>query len=192
MEMTMQKIVTVPELIKTLNNSSSETRYLEVLKSVDIPHDEVEKYCAWNKTHYTRVSLFRSDKVELLLICWERGQQSPIHDFRSREAWIHPIHGGLTEQRFRLKSGRLEMVSSMHLSSSEFSFMVDPVAIHRYINGYESRTVTLNLYAGPIDEWTEYDEKTAIPSLRKVKYDWIHKYRNDGSFDRLEDVNRIL
>jgi len=46
--------------------------------------------------------LARTENFEVLLICWEKGQSSPIHDFNSQEAWIHPIVGKLREERFKI------------------------------------------------------------------------------------------
>ncbi len=52
-------------------------------------------------------------------------------------------------------------VSSVLLGPQEYSYVVEPTAIHRYTNGYEARTIRLNLYVKPIEKWREYNEKGA-------------------------------
>ncbi len=175
-------ITTVAELVDTLKNKPAGSSYLNIMKNIEIPQREFERFYTWSDEHYTRNCLVRTDEFELLLICWEKGQESPIHDFDSHEAWIHPIHGQLTEERFRLYDNKLEKVSSVILGTSEFSFMTDPIAIHRYINSYESRTISLNLYAKPIGKWKEYQASGEMTATSKdVSYDAVYQFDEDGS-----------
>jgi cysteine dioxygenase len=144
------------------------------MQSVDIPIREFEKYYSWNKDGYARNCLVKTDDFELLLICFEKGQQTPIHDFDSNQAWIHTLQGSLVEERFRVSEDgtKLEQLSSMTINSSDYSFM-SKIGIHRYKNVYEARTVSLNLYCKPIERWTEYD-KNAKKKEIKVGYDAVY------------------
>lgn len=173
---TISKIETIQQLVETLKNKPSDSGYLNIIKSINIPQQEFERFYTWNDEHYTRNCLIKTADFELLLICWEKGQQSPIHDFDSHEAWIHTIHGQLKEERFRITKNVLEKVSSVLLGTSEFSYMSDPIDIHRYTNSYESRTVSLNLYAKPIKKWKEYNEKTEESIEKTTSYDIIYQF----------------
>ncbi len=181
MEAIPTKITNVQQLVEALKNKDQGISYLHIMSSIDIPEREYERFYTWKLSHYTRNCLVKTADFELLLICWEKGQQSSIHDFDSREAWIHPLRGRLTEERFRLKDGRLEKVSSVLLGTSEFSYMTDPIAIHRYTNSYESRSVSLNLYAQPIEKWNEYDEKTGKVVAKNVSYDAVYVFDEEGN-----------
>jgi cysteine dioxygenase len=174
------KITTVNELVENLKNIPAKGSYLNVMKSIDIPQQEFERFYIFKNEHYTRVSLVKTDDFELLLICWEKGQKSPIHDFDSQEAWIHTIKGQLTEERYRLIENKLEKVSSVLLGTSEFSYMTNVITIHRYSNSYESRTVSLNLYAKPIKKWKEYNIETGKTTHKKVSYDAVYQFDEKG------------
>lgn len=167
----LKKITTVDHLVEALKNNTGKHSYLQIVKAVDIPLREFERYFSWNKDHYTRNCLFKNDDVELLLICWEKGQKSAIHDFNSNAAWVHPIKGKLTEERFLQTDEGLEKVSSVILDTSCFSFMANHVIMHRYINTYESRSVCLNLYSKPLTCWNEHDEVTGAITEKKIGYD---------------------
>ena len=144
---------------------------------VDLPREELETYCTWDDENYVRNVLARNDEFEILLICWEEGQSSPIHDFNSQEAWIHPVHGWIKEERFKINPGddiRLERVSSVLLGTEEYSYM-NQVAIHRYSNAEEGRSVSLNVYSRPVTEWRVYDEETSNSIVKKT---WENKNFN--------------
>lgn len=174
----MQKIKTIPSLLSELTDRKDHpSKVLEIMKLIDIPQVEFEKYYSWNDEKYARNVLARTEDFELLLICWEKGQQSPIHDFNSQEAWIHPIQGWIKEERFRINAGddtKLEKLSSVLLGTSEYSYM-NHVDIHRYSNAYEGRSVSLNLYAKPVSQWRVYDEKTSNSEVKKT---WENKNFN--------------
>ena len=118
--------------------------------------------------------MVKTDDFELLLICYEKDQETPIHDFDSKQAWIHTIQGKLNEERFRVSEdgNGLEKLSSVTLDTNDYSFM-SKVGIHRYKNVYEARTVTLNLYCEPIESWTQYDENGNTSNL-EVGYDSVY------------------
>ena len=166
----MAEITTIKEMLEELaNGKRSPMKVLEVMKSTHIPTSEFEKYYSWDDDQYTRNVLMRNKELEVLLICWEKGQSSPIHDFNSQEAWIHPIVGQLREERYKINPGddiRLERVSSVLLGTDEYTYM-NQVGIHRYSNAYEARSVSLNIYSKPVTEWRIYEEETSNSTLKK-------------------------
>jgi cysteine dioxygenase len=151
------------------------------MKSVDIPLEDFEKYFTWNRDRYTRNSLVKTDDFELLLVCWEKGQGSVVHDYDSHMAWVRTIHGELKEERFMMFDGKLERVSSVHLGKEDFSYLAEPIAIHRYSNKADERTVSLHLYVGPIEEWTEYDLETGEKTHKKVSHDSVYRFTDSGA-----------
>ena len=138
--------------------------YLDVMRESDIPVSEYERYYHWNDERYTRNLLVRNDKFELVLICWEKGQTSYIHDYDAHDAWVHPISGMLREECYVKdeKTGNLEKVSSVQLGPKDFNYMGGVVNIHSYRNENAGRSVSLHLYAKPVDEWTIYTDEGEI------------------------------
>ncbi len=174
----MEKARTIEEMINRLKMCTGDYCYLDVMRSSDIPESEFERFYHWNDEKYTRNLLERNDKFELVLICWEKGQRSFIHDYKAHDAWIHPIKGLLREERFVKDetSGSLEQVCSVVLDPNSYSFMGDSVAVHRFSNVYESRSVSLHLYAKPVDEWTTYTT-AGEAQLTKVWWDSVREQK---------------
>ncbi len=163
------KITTITGLVDTLNQGPD--NYLDVMKRATIPIRDFEHYYRWNEDHCTRNCISRTDDYELVLVCWEKGQQSPIHDYDLGQAWIHPIAGRLLEERFRIMPDKkIERVSAVILGTTEFSYM-DEIAIHRFQNIYGARSASLHLYTEPINKWRVYDELTGAYDLQEVAYD---------------------
>lgn len=159
----METITTVEQLVQELSKCKEEGPHvLDVMKSTKISRTEFQRYYSWSDDKYARNVLARNDEFEVLLICWENGQSSPIHDFDAQEAWIHPVEGMLREECFKINPNddRLEKVSSVLLGTDEFSYMKQ-VGIHRYSNANNARSVSLNVYRKPVNKWQVYDESSS-------------------------------
>lgn len=168
----MKPIKTIEELKGVLNNHDENVGYLEIMKNIEIPYDQFEQYFFWKEEHYTRNSIIKNETYELLLICFEAGQDSPIHDYDSKEAWIHILRGNLKEEKYKkLDDETLERVSTVTLTPNDFSYMSGYVGLHRYINTFEGRTVSLHLYVNPLKKWNEYDPATNTFRTIDVGYD---------------------
>ncbi len=162
------------ELLEALNNKNSNSSYLDIMESVDLPATELEPYLFWRSDRYTRNCINHTDDYELLAICYENGQSTPIHDFDFQEAWIHPVMGKLQEERFRLHHADKspQRVSSVTMDTRDFAYM-DEITIHRYKNIADGRTVTLNLYVKPIEKWRVYEAGRAVQAVN-VSYDSVY------------------
>ncbi len=170
----MEPISTFPELVDALNSCQLDSScYLDTLKRIQIPIREYEKYYSWNSDRYTRNSIFENEQFEILLVCFEKGQGSPIHDYDFNEAWITVVQGKLREEKFRQhpRGNRLEKVSSVNLMPGDFTFISGQVGIHRYFNIFENRSVCLCLYSKPVKRWKIYDEATGKEDMKDTWYD---------------------
>ncbi|MEO9484340.1 MAG: cysteine dioxygenase family protein [Ekhidna sp.] len=170
----METITTVETLVQALNRCKEDgTHVLDVMSRVQIPKEEFERYYSWSDDKYARNVLARNEDFEVLLVCWEKGQSSPIHDFNAQEAWVHPIEGMLREECFKINvdDDRLEKVSNVLLGTDEFSYMKQ-VGIHRYSNAYSARSVSLNIYRKPVTEWRVYDTDKSDSTLTET---WENK-----------------
>ncbi len=173
----MENITTVEGLVKALSECDDcGNHVLDVMSGVKIPREEFERYYSWNDEKYTRNILARNSDFEVLLICWEKGQSSPIHDFNAQEAWVHPVQGMLREECFKINADddRLEKVSNVLLGTDEFSYM-NQIGIHKYSNAHNARSVSLNIYRKPVTEWHVYDENSSNSTMMET---WENKNYN--------------
>jgi cysteine dioxygenase len=162
--MPTERIHTIDALIKALKKGPGGGGYLSILERAQVPSEHFLRLCTWNTKHYTRNCIARTADFELLLICYEPGQSTSIHDYNTEEAWVHPILGSVVEERFEPPDhGGLRKISSAKLVTDSFSYLHNGRSIHRYINNTEERAATLNLYARPLIKWKVYDERSGEP-----------------------------
>lgn len=156
----MPAIRTVKELVEALHAGPGSDGYLGILRRVDIPATEFADMCRFNEKHYTRTCITRTEDFELLLICYEPGQRTSIHDYDTEEAWVYPVEGAIVEERFELDpEGELSLLQTSILEKGEFSHLAHGHSIHRYTNASAARACTLNLYAKPLLKWKVYEER---------------------------------
>jgi cysteine dioxygenase len=156
----MPAIRTVNELVQALKAGPGDEGYLNILRRVDIPSEEFSNFCRWNEKHYTRTCIARTEHFELLLICYEPGQRTSIHDYDTEEAWVRTVQGSIVEERFELDhKGDLVLLQTSILDQGSFSHLAHGHSIHRYTNAGSDRVATLNLYAKPLLKWKVYEER---------------------------------
>lgn len=154
-------IITLRELVRELLRHRDPAHYAAILARYAVPGSDLEPYFRWNSRHYTRTCVHRNDDFELLVICYEPGQRTSVHDYDSQTAWIHPVMGEVVEERFVQDPGKgLSKVAELYLHPGHDDRIANGSAIHRFTNYGPGRAVTLNLYAKPMSKWRVYDEGT--------------------------------
>jgi hypothetical protein len=59
-------------------------------------------------------------------------------------------------------------VSSAKLDTNSFSYLHNERRIHRYLNTIKERSITLDLYAKPLNKWKVYDESSGEQRSQEV------------------------
>ena len=157
----MTIINTLKDLLSNLD-SSTKDEYAAIGANLDIPLSELEKFMFWNKDHYARNCIVRTDHYELILLCWEKGQETPIHCHGGEECWVYVMDGKLKEGHFHLEDGQPVLESTEVMSTGEKSFMCDELGYHKLHNVSDGRSMSLHLYMDPIDQCTKFDKSNNI------------------------------
>ncbi len=170
------KMRSVEDLIRNLEWGPGFAGYAELMKAIELTPEDLEPYLTWNKERYTRNWLAYDDTYELLVMGWEEGQATSVHNYQSREGWAYVVQGELTEERYyRSKDkGELSLISSGKIHPGGFTFMTDMIGMHRFVNTHEGRTISLHIYSEPVEEWTSVDPNDGSEQKVKVPYDKDH------------------
>lgn len=175
--MIQEKISSLDELLKALPNCSGKD-YVDIVHGMTLKPSEFAKYIFWNKNFYTRNCIVRTEEYELLLLCWEKGQVTPIHCHGGQECWVYMLQGSIEEHRYEEKDGstELEVVQTTQLNEGKFSYMNDDMGLHSLRNTHPGQAMSLHLYMNPIDECSIYDPATGTKTYRKLQY---HSFLGD-------------
>lgn len=159
-------ITSIRQLLQELLRHKDTAAYAPILARYAVPTRDLEPYFQWNTRHYTRTCIHRNTDFELLVICYEPGQRTSLHDYNSQLAWIHPLIGEVMEERFAAVPGEgLRRMGEVHRYAGEVDHIAEGNAIRRFTNVGGGRAVTLNLYAKPMSKWRVYDEHTGAATV---------------------------
>lgn len=87
---------------RTTNWNVTKTALTSLLESVDLSTDEVNKFTFWDSEKpYTR-NLIATDNENytLLLLCWNPGKESKIHNHPCDGCFVKTIRGCIRESRY--------------------------------------------------------------------------------------------
>ncbi|MFK7786447.1 MAG: cysteine dioxygenase family protein [Crocinitomicaceae bacterium] len=167
---TTTTINTINELVTALAEGER-TTYNQIFRSMHIPVSEFENFCSWSDGCYTRNCVFEDEKFELILLCWEEGQKTPIHDHGGEECWVKTVKGELEESLFKMdEENTLKLIKSDVSQANDITYMIDFMGFHSLKNISEGRSMSLHLYAKPIKTCNIFDETTGNFINRELVY----------------------
>jgi cysteine dioxygenase len=130
----------------------------------------LEKYLFYEATHYTRNLIHKSDLFELLAVCWESGQSSPVHNHQGQHCWMAVPIGRLAVQNYDLVRAdeqgfcELRLAERLVMDPGHPAFVDPEEPIHAVLNlaEYGRRATSLHVYSRPYDRCVVYaPEKNA-------------------------------
>jgi|ERR1039458_4995918 hypothetical protein len=61
---------------------------LSLLGKMPVEEASLAPYLSWDRQHYTRNPIDKTDLYELMAICWEVGQSISVHNYRDQNCWM--------------------------------------------------------------------------------------------------------
>lgn len=122
---------------------------------------DFEPFQSWSKKKYTRNCLYRDANFELILLCWEQGQETSIHDHDGEDCWVYLLKGKMEEVLFSIDDQKqLKEEVTQHITPNQLTFMNDRIGFHKLKNVNQGRSMSLHVYAKPIEQCRFFDEKS--------------------------------
>lgn len=169
------KISTIDQLLSALYACEQKSDFVQVANNMAADKIDFSRYQHFSPKHYTRNCIERTDAFELILLCWEEGQVTPIHCHGGKECWVQIVEGQMVEDRYDYNSqNALEKVETTNCRNSDVTFMNDDLGYHTLSNVNNGRSMSLHLYASPIKECRIFNSKTNEFEWRKMR-DYSYK-----------------
>ena len=167
------KIHTLQELISALSKED-QSEYDSIIRSTDFSSNEFDEYCSWSNKCYTRNCITENDKFELILLCWNECQGTPIHDHGGEECWVKFIKGEFRETIYNKdENGKLKFVKSVISNPNDISYMIDFIGFHSLENLSNQKGMSLHLYAKPIRNCNVFDNDLKKFVNKEMSYSTI-------------------
>ena len=169
---TMSTITTIDQLIECFDEAEP-SEQVSVLKRIEIPKSEFKEYATWKKGGYTRNCLARKEGFEFILICWDAGSVTPIHGHGGEDCWVHQVSGLVKEKRYKKTSYGFEVTNDATLIEGGLTYMHDRMGYHTIENCTDEPSMTLHVYASPIDRCKVYNDEKGEFETVEMEYDTI-------------------
>lgn len=169
----MKPIQSIEALTDILDQSEKSERPT-IMKNLKIDGEEIQKFSTWSKEGYTRNCLARTEAYEIILLCWDKASETPIHGHGGQDCWVYQVQGDVEELRYeRNKAGDLKETQKLELSEGGLSYMNDDMGYHLIRNAGDTRAMTLHIYAAPIDACEVFDEQKEQFEVTEMEYDSV-------------------
>jgi cysteine dioxygenase len=138
---------------------------LSWLAKMPVEEASLAPYLSWDRQHYTRNLIDKTDLYELMAVCWEIGQSSSVHNHRDQNCWMAAPVGKLLVENFHvgfqdIAAGKCRLLASNTVELTAANpCAVDPrEPVHRVVNprAANQRAVTLHVYSRPFDTCVVY------------------------------------
>jgi cysteine dioxygenase len=155
---------------------------LSLLAEMPVEGASLAPYMSWDRQHYTRNLIDKTDLYELMAICWEIGQCSSVHNHRDQNCWMAAPMGKLLVENFHvrfqdLETGtcRLQASNTVELTAAN-PCAVDPrEPVHRVVNPRDvnQRAVSLHVYSRPFDTCVVYSPEQGTCGDIRLHYNTV-------------------
>ena len=155
---------------------------------------DLDSVVNWAPDHHTRNLIFRNNLIELMLICWNVGNITPLHTHNGQLGWMVMMEGRLKVENYRLvrcdKPENQQVVGidclagateiEMKLLRTEICEPGGPLntvdkqqTIHRIANPSEWNQPALSLHINslPIESCVVFDLESQRCTRRDLSYD---------------------
>ncbi len=155
-----------------------------ILSAYAREHADWREFALFDAATYTRNLIARNEWFEMLLLCWNAGQSSPIHNHAGQNCWMAVLDGEIEEQQFDSPppgSRGCPLKGQPKLfAPGKVAFINDDIALHRVRPRAGSHGVSLHVYSRPIDSCHVYDESTGSVVSRSLAYHSVRGARVTG------------
>jgi predicted metal-dependent enzyme (double-stranded beta helix superfamily) len=135
-----------------------------IARSADLATLDLSGYRRFQDECYARNTVLLNDQCELVVICWQPGQMSAIHDHGSSYCLYLVVEGTMVEERYRLVDGKPEKQDERSFGRGDITIAAGD-SVHRINNRGEKHLVTVHIYSPPLGA----NMKLFTPIPRKAK-----------------------
>jgi cysteine dioxygenase len=165
--------LSLSEFLSNLETSTT-AEYVVNMRKVKLTDQELEEFATFSKEGYTRHCFVNNERYEVLLLCWEKDQQTPIHSHGGQECWVKVLRGQIEEVHYKkVKEGLCKETKRSIREPEDISYMNDKIGLHTLGSVGHQRAISLHLYAAPIESCDIYDDQGRLLEEKEMAYDSV-------------------
>ncbi|MDP9018533.1 MAG: cysteine dioxygenase family protein [Candidatus Eremiobacteraeota bacterium] len=152
-----------------------------MLESLDLIPSSVERYVKFRPGSYTRNLVYANPEFELMVLCWDAGAVSSIHDHMGQQCWFVAHSGSFQVENYDLLAGGREpgyaRVGATTVDSNVTVGMPDYRApdfneLHRVsVPAGGARAISIHVYAKPLSHCLVFNDREQRCMEKPMAYD---------------------
>src|SRR5438132_3544714 len=158
--------------IEELKHTAKEMKLAELrrfISNLKVDRSELEPHIHFTEDRYARNLIYKSEDFECLVLCWQPGQRSPIHDHANSICAVYTVDGLLSSDNYRkMSNGHIRADYSEDFTPGSV-LSIQTTEIHQVSNLQDSaELISLHFYLGPLDNSFLYSvtDRISIPYPR--------------------------
>jgi len=167
----MSEKLSLAELIKVLQGQPSiigPAGMREILERLVISPEEIKAHVLFSERRYARNLVHKTDRFEIMIMCWNSGQRSSIHDHAGSLGGLKILSGELTESLFeKAPAGMIKALRSVDYSVGNIR-VEETSLIHQISNlqGENRQSISVHIYLPPLVRMNVYSlEDPAVKNI---------------------------
>jgi cysteine dioxygenase len=163
--------ISLAKLINVLKSDCcviNPARMQDILDRLMVTTEEAQPHALFSEKRYARNLVYKDGQFEIMIMCWNAGQRSSIHDHAGSLGGIKILQGELTECLFgRAANGMIKSLSSAEYAI-EGARVEETSLIHQISNlqAGNGRTVSVHIYVPPLVRMNVYSLED--PAVRNI------------------------
>ena len=140
----------------------------DILARLVIQTEEIKTHIKFSRRRYARNLVHKSDEFEIMIMCWNSGQRSSIHDHAGSLGGLKVLQGELTESLFaKAPNGMIKSLSSSDYGAGAIR-VEETSLIHQISNlqGDSGQAISVHVYLPPLVRMNVYSLED--PAVRHV------------------------
>ena len=169
--MSIDRDLSLSGLITVLQGDASvmcPARMQDILERLVIPTEEIQGYTLFSETRYARNLFYKTAEFEIMVMCWNAGQRSSIHDHAGSLGGLKILHGELTESLFeKAPTGMIKSMTSADYIGGDIR-VEETSLIHQISNlqGDKGKAISVHIYMPPLVRMNVYSLED--PAIRNI------------------------
>ncbi len=160
--------------IEELKHTAKEMRLAELrrfISKLKPEPSEIEPHLHFTGERYARNLVYKCENFECLVLCWQPGQRSPIHDHASSICAVYTLDGVLSSDNYRqMANGHIRADYSEDFRPGSV-LGIQTTEIHQVSNLQDSASlISLHFYLGPLENSFLYSVQQPIHELYQRSY----------------------
>jgi cysteine dioxygenase len=160
--------------IEELKHTAREMKLPDLRKFISrlkVDRSEISTHIHFTEDRYARNLVYKSDDFECLVLCWQPGQRSPIHDHANSICAVYAVDGTLSADNYRkTANGHIRADYSEDLKPGSI-LTIQTTEIHQVSNLQDSSNlVSLHFYLGPLENSFLYSVQQPIHEIYQRTY----------------------